>query len=51
MTPLFTQVRVATNAGLFLEGLLGDAENKKSPWGVPVEAEFPQPLRCAGGLG
>src|SRR3977135_2387353 len=26
--PLFTQERVATNAGLFLEGLLGDAQGK-----------------------
>ena len=29
--PLFTQERVATNAGLFLEGLLGD-EQRKTGW-------------------
>src|SRR5260370_33651394 len=29
--PLFTQERVATNAGLFLEGLLGD-EPRKTGW-------------------
>src|SRR5258708_18504380 len=29
--PLFTQERVATNAGLFLEGLLGD-ERRKTGW-------------------
>ena len=31
MRPLFTQERVATNAGLFLEGLLGD-EQRKTGW-------------------
>ena len=29
--PLFTQERVATNVGLFLEGLLGD-EQRKTGW-------------------
>ena len=34
--PLFTQERVARNAGLFLEGLLGD-EQRKTGW-MRVEA-------------
>ena len=31
MRPLFTQERVATSAGLFLDGLLGD-ERRKTGW-------------------
>ena len=31
MAPLFTQERVATSAGLFLDGLLGD-ERRKTGW-------------------
>src|SRR5438445_187308 len=41
--PLFTQERVATNAGLFLEGLLGD-EQRKTGW-MRAEAAG-DPGRC-----
>ena len=40
--PLFTQERVATNAGLFLEGLLGD-EQRKTGWMRAEAAGDPGP--------
>src|SRR3954451_22607280 len=42
--PLFTQERVATNAGLFLEGLLGD-EPRKTGWMRAEAAGDPGPWR------
>src|SRR3954469_5495224 len=42
--PLFTQERVATNAGLFLEGLLGD-EQRKTGWMRAEAAGDPGPWR------
>ena len=40
--PLFTQERVARNAGLFLEGLLGD-EQRKTGWMRAEAAGDPGP--------
>ena len=40
--PLFTQERLATNAGLFLEGLLGD-EPRKTGWMRAEAAGDPGP--------
>src|ERR1700738_4762156 len=48
--PLFTQERVATNAGLFLEGLLGD-EQRKTGWMRAEAAGDPGPWRQQGILG
>ena len=42
--PLFTQESVATNAGLFLEGLLGD-EQRKTAWKRAEAAGDPGPLK------
>src|ERR1700735_5053032 len=42
--PLFGQERVATNAGLFLEGLLGD-EQRKTGWMRAEAAGDPGPWR------
>src|SRR5580658_9348591 len=42
--PLFRQERVATNAGLFLEGLLGD-EQRKTGWMRAEAAGDPGPWR------
>jgi hypothetical protein len=42
--PLFTQERVATNAGLFVEGLLGD-EQRKTGWMRAEAAGDPGPWR------
>src|ERR1035441_7522156 len=48
--PLFTQERVATNAGLFLEGLLGD-EQRKTGWMRAEAAGAPGPSRAQAMLG
>src|SRR5260370_35059707 len=48
--PLFTQERVATNAGLFLEGLLGD-EQRKTGWMRAEAAGDPCPWRQQAILG
>src|SRR5271154_4249140 len=48
--PLFTQDRVATNAGLFLEGLLGD-EQRKTGWMRAEAAGDPGPWRQQAILG
>src|SRR6202789_1265181 len=48
--PLFTQERVATNAGLFLEGLLGD-EQRKTGWMRAEAAGDPGPWRQQAVLG
>src|ERR1700681_4447380 len=48
--PLFTQERVATNAGLFLEGLLGD-EQRKTGWRRAEAAGDPGPWRQQAILG
>src|SRR5260370_10161460 len=48
--PLFTQERVATNAGLFLEGLLGD-EQRKTGWMHAEAAGDPGPWRQQAILG
>src|ERR1700704_4095059 len=48
--PLFNQDRVATNAGLFLESLLGD-EQRKTGWMRAEAAGDPGPWRQQGILG
>src|SRR5438045_7033090 len=48
--PLFLQERVATNAGLFLEGLLGD-EQRKTGWMRAEAAGDPGPWRQPAILG
>ena len=48
--PLFTQERVATNAGLFVEGLLGD-EQRKTGWMRAEAAGDPGPWRQQAILG
>src|SRR6187401_2991483 len=48
--PLFSQERVATNAGLFLEGLLGD-EQRKTGWMRAEAAGDPGPWRQQAILG
>ena len=48
--PLFTQERVAANAGLFLEGLLGD-EQRKTGWMRAEAAGDPGPWRQQAILG
>src|ERR1019366_8699796 len=48
--PLFRQERVATNAGLFLEGLLGD-ERRKTRWMRAEAAGDPGPWRQQAILG
>jgi SRSO17 transposase len=48
--PLFRQERVATNAGLFLEGLLGD-ERRKTGWMRAESAGDPGPWRQQAILG
>jgi hypothetical protein len=48
--PLFRQERVATNAGLFLEGLLGD-EHRKTGWMRAEAAGDPGPWRQQAILG
>src|SRR5260370_32023582 len=48
--PLFTQERVATNACLFLEGLLGD-EQRKTGWKRAEAAGDPGPWRPQAILG
>ena len=48
--PLFTQERVATNAGLFLEALLGD-EQRKTGWMRAEAAGDPGPWRQQAILG
>src|SRR5476651_698443 len=48
--PLFTQERVATNAGLFLEGQLGD-EQRKTGWMRAEAAGDPGPWRQQAILG
>src|SRR5687768_11953672 len=48
--PLFTQQRVAANAGLFLEGLLGD-EPRKTGWMRAEAAGDPGPWRQQAILG
>src|SRR6201984_2461291 len=48
--PLFTQERVATNAGLFLEGLLGD-EQRKTGWMRAEAGGDPGPWRQQAILG
>src|SRR3982074_1636062 len=45
--PLFNQDRVATNAGLFLESLLGD-EQRKTGWMRAEAAGDPGPWREEG---
>src|SRR5678816_1057314 len=50
MRPLFRQERVATNAGLFLEGLLGD-EQRKTGWMRAEAAGDPGPWRQQAILG
>src|SRR5260370_10812672 len=48
--PLFRQERAATNAGLFLEGLLGD-ERRKTSWMRAEAAGDPGPWRQQAILG
>src|ERR1700757_2778195 len=50
MRPLFTQERVAANAGLFLDGLLG-AERRKTGWMRAEAAGDPGPWRQQAVLG
>ena len=50
MRPLFRQERVATNAGLFLESLLGD-EQRKTGWMRAEAAGDPGPWRQQAILG
>ena len=50
MRPLFTQQRVATSAGLFLDGLLGD-ERRKTGWMRAEAAGDPGPWRQQAILG
>jgi SRSO17 transposase len=50
MRPLFTQGRVATSAGLFLDGLLG-AERRKTGWMRAEAAGDPGPWRQQAILG
>ena len=50
MRPLFSQERVAANAGLFLEGLLGD-ERRKTGWMRAEAAGDPGPWRQQAILG
>jgi SRSO17 transposase len=50
MRPLFTQDRVATSAGLFLDGLLGD-ERRKTGWMRAEAAGDPGPWRQQAILG
>ena len=50
MRPLFTQVRVATSAGLFLDGLLGP-ERRKTGWMRAEAAGDPGPWRQQAILG
>ncbi|MGY3412863.1 SRSO17 transposase [Bradyrhizobium sp. GM5.1] len=50
LRPLFTQERVATNAGLFLEGLLGD-EQRKTGWMRAEAVGDPGPWRQQAILG
>jgi hypothetical protein len=48
--PLFTQERVATNVGLFLEGLLGD-EQRKTGWMRGGGGRRSWPMAAAGDSG
>src|SRR6202171_6151157 len=48
--PLFTQERVASSAGLFLDGLLGD-ERRKTGWMRAEAAGDPGPWRQQAVLG
>ena len=50
MRPLFTQERVATFAGLFLDGLLGD-ERRETGWMRAEAAGDPGPWRQQAILG
>ena len=50
MRPLFTQDRVVTSAGLFLDGLLGD-ERSKTGWMSAEAAGDPGPWRQQAILG
>jgi SRSO17 transposase len=50
MRPLFAQERSAANAGLFLDGLLGD-ERRKIGWMRAEAAGDPGPWRQQGLLG
>jgi len=50
MQPLFTQERVASSAGLFLDGLLG-AERRKTGWMRAEAAGDPGPWRQQAILG
>src|SRR5271165_1554769 len=50
MRPLFTQERVASSAGLFLDGLLGD-ERRKTGWMRAEAAGDPGPWRQQAVLG
>ena len=50
MRPLFTQERVATSAGAFLDGLLGD-ERRKTGWMRAEAAGDPGPWRQQAILG
>ena len=50
IAPLFTQVRVAASAGLFLDGLLGD-ERRKTGWMRAEAAGDPGPWRQQALLG
>ena len=50
MRPLFTQERVAANAGLFLDGLLG-TERRKTGWMRAEAAGDPGPWRQQAVLG
>ena len=45
MRPLFAQERAALNAGLFVDGLLGD-ERRKTGWMRAEAAGDPGPWRC-----
>jgi SRSO17 transposase len=50
MRPLFTQERVAASAGVFLEGLLGEAR-RKTGWMRAAVAGDPGPWRQQAILG
>ena len=50
MRPLFTQERVASSAGAFLDGLLGN-ERRKTGWMRPEAAGDPGPWRQQAILG
>ena len=50
LSPLFTQVRVAASAGLFLDGLLGD-QRRKTGWMRAEAAGDPGPWRQQALLG